>query len=115
MMNKRLRNRIAWLLAVAYLPMLMASAFHVHHQSVTDDLACGDCVRHVAHPAHFGQQHSTSQPCLVCHILSLPKLSAAALVLIVAPMIVISSYSPCTVATHKRPSGHLRLRAPPVL
>ena len=114
LMNRTFKNRIAWLLLAAYLPMLVASVLHVHHLPGAEDVACYDCVHHISHPAHFGEYHPAEQSCLYCHLLSLPNL---ALALAVGIAVLTAAVRLCvppvtTVASCYR--GLLRLRAPPV-
>lgn len=114
MMNKTVRNTIAWLLLAAYLPMLLASVVHVHHDSFADEAACYDCAHHLAHPTHFGKYHSSEQPCLFCHLLSMPNLAlslVAGLVVLMAAVRLATAVAhvPCTQCV-----GAQRLRDPPV-
>lgn len=115
MMNRTWRNRIAWLLLLAYLPMLLASALHVHHQPAVEEFACFDCAHHIAHPAHFGEYRGGEQSCLYCHILSLPNLAAWAMALATVVLAATRIGMPTVAVAACRPCGQVRLRAPPVL
>ncbi len=100
------------MLAMAYLPMLVASVVHIHHE--TEGVAmCVDCVHHVNHPAHFGAASSTVHDCLYCHLLSLPRIIAVA----VAGMAVFMEATRISVSAltlpHVTPCGVASLRAPP--
>lgn len=113
-MNRTIRNWMAWLLVAAYLPMLLASVLHVHHQPVAEEKACYDCAHHIAHPAHFGEYHSAEQTCLYCHVLTMPNLAlalATGLVVLMAAVRLVAAVS--RVSCSQR-VGTQRLRAPPV-
>ncbi|MBR1549564.1 MAG: hypothetical protein IJ634_02895 [Bacteroidales bacterium] len=112
-MNKTLRNRMAWLLVAAYLPMLLASVLHVHHLPAAGEADCFKCVHHIAHPAHFGEYHSSEQTCLYCHVLSMPNL---ALALAAGLVVLMAAVRLCVLPSAAEAScsrGRVRLRAPP--
>ncbi|MBQ9588000.1 MAG: hypothetical protein IJR26_09105 [Bacteroidales bacterium] len=72
-MLPRRSNIAALLLLVAYLPLVVLSSLHVHHDTIDGDDHCLQCV------GHYDQQHHHQHDCLYCHVLGqdyLPQLMA---------------------------------------
>ncbi len=60
------RSHIAsWLLLAAYLPMLLASSLHVHHETIDLKDNCGECAGHIE------VQHHHKFDCQYCNFLNL--------------------------------------------
>lgn len=101
----------AWVLLVAYLPLLAVSALHVHPHP--DAPLCDQCAHHVEHPSHFGPSQVSLQDCLLCHLATVHYLGVAALA--AAPVLWVTARlavaRPCRMALAAR--GIALLRAPP--
>lgn len=112
MLNRRTYMRFAaWVLLVAYLPLLAVSALHTHERP--DEPLCDQCAHHVEHPTHFGEAQVSLQDCLLCHLATVHYLGVAALaavpVLWVTARLAVAR--PCRVALAAH--GVALLRAPP--
>ncbi len=112
MLNRRTYMRFAaWVLLVAYLPLLAVSALHTHGRP--DEPLCDQCAHHVEHPSHFGPSQVSLQDCLLCHLATVHYLGVAALA--VAPVLWVTARRaaacPRRVALAVR--GTAPLRAPP--
>lgn len=68
-MNKMLRHIAAIVLLATYLPMVMLSSLHVHHESADTNDNCLHCV------GHYEAQHHHHSDCQYCNFLSLNYLS----------------------------------------
>ncbi len=89
---KKIRRIAPFILLVAYLPLVLASIFHSHTlPSSTSD--CPDCVRHVAHPAHFSDIGIQSHDCIICQVLSVVYIGITMLA-VVATMMVVATIKP---------------------
>jgi hypothetical protein len=77
----RLKQQIASrVLLAVFLPMLLLSSLHTHHlQPSTNEEECTDCVQHHC-AGHIGQLAQTMHECVLCQLLSLPMVVAAAVV-----------------------------------
>lgn len=113
MKDARWKQVIAWLLLIAYLPMLSATVFHVH-PSVAKEAACYDCEHNIAHPTHFGVAVPHTQDCLYCHLLSLPNWVAAVAVAVGVVMLAVRLAATVTRMSGTLHAGPQRLRAPPM-
>lgn len=59
-----LTRRIAsWVLLVAYMPLVVLSSLHVHHETVDTHDDCVQCVGHIE------KQHNHQCDCQYCHLL----------------------------------------------
>jgi hypothetical protein len=103
-------RRIApWLLLAAYLPLVVVSSMHVHHETVDIHDDCLQCA------GHFEAQHHHQNDCQYCHFLGLRYLGQTAGHL---AMLIPSTDTPTLPACE--PTVQLRhgvslLRAPPVV
>ncbi|MBR1784948.1 MAG: hypothetical protein IJ760_08855 [Bacteroidales bacterium] len=113
-MGEKWRHRLSWLLLAAYLPLVVASVLHVHHGRQAAVL-CDDCLHHVDHPAHYGAAADDAQVCLVCHLLSMPRLAGAAIVAMVAVMAVAVVRAVTAGSLAGAASLRLSPRAPPTV
>lgn len=106
-MSRMLRHIAPFVLLVTYLPMVVMSSLHVHHETVDAHDSCKECV------GHLETQHHHQQDCLYCHLLELNYLgqkSSQSTVFLPAT----SSYSTCNVEMVEIPCyGVAQLRAPP--
>jgi len=111
---RRTRRIAPWILLAAYLPLVLASMFHSHALPDTSATSCPDCVRHVAHPAHFSDISLQSHDCLLCQLLSVVYIGIAAAV-VVAVMMVVATVKPQSWRhTGTAATGLSSLRAPPI-
>ncbi|MBP5677635.1 MAG: hypothetical protein J6W88_03965 [Bacteroidales bacterium] len=62
------RRIASWILLAAYLPLVVVSSVHVHHETVDADDGCLQCT------GHLEAQHQHDCDCLYCHFLSLSYL-----------------------------------------
>lgn len=62
------RRIASWILLAAYLPMVVISSVHVHHETIDIHDDCLRCV------GHFEAQHNHQCDCQYCHFLSLSYL-----------------------------------------
>lgn len=101
----------AWVLLVAYLPLLVSSAVHMHQPTAT---VCDDCAHHVEHPSHYAESAVTMQDCIFCHVASVAYFGVA-LTALAAPLVVVvrERICRCLRVSGTRDSG-VSLRAPPV-
>lgn len=85
-MDKRLKRKLsAWLLLLAYVPIMVAISLHVHNDnsgSVAE--GCVQCAHHIHHDGHLNAYNSTAHDCVLCQFASLPFVAATAVVLTVA-------------------------------
>lgn len=104
------------MLLAVFLPMFVVSSLHVHPvaHSATDE--CEECVHHLPHAGHIGSVAiGCFSDCVLCQFLSLPFLTASAVVLsVVLPTYLFpfhfgDQHVLCGV------KGIVSLRAPPVL
>lgn len=112
MLNRRTYMRFAaWVLLVAYLPLLVSSAVHMHQPTAT---MCDDCAHHVEHPSHFAESAVTMQDCMFCHVASIVYFGVALTALVVPlVMVVRERIRRCLRVFGTHDSG-VSLRAPPV-
>lgn len=106
----RFVRRIAsWVLLVAYLPLLVLSSLHVHHETVDTLDNCKQCVGHIE------EQHSHPNDCQYCHILSQSYFGQdneqTALLLPVTERLTITACEPTVQLRY----GVSQLRAPPIV
>ncbi|MBR1766843.1 MAG: hypothetical protein IJ745_07420 [Bacteroidales bacterium] len=113
MMDNRRKKTIVWLLIAAYLPMLLASGLHVHHQPVAAEEDCYDCLHNIAHPVHFSACHDVAPDCLYCHLLSLPELANTVVAAVAMLLVVVRMGAPTMAMAVCRRHGQAHLRAPP--
>ena len=111
-MKIQLRRHIsAWILLSVFLPAVVMMSLHRHGES--GDYGCVECVKHLPHADHIGQQTVHFSECLVCDFSAQPYLSG-----------VVSSFSHFSeylaLATFfrqpellHRSAGPVALRAPP--
>jgi hypothetical protein len=81
-MNKMLQRRLsAWALLMVFVPMLLLSSLHHHHQVPMDtETACYACLHHIHHDGHVSNTANQVDNCVLCHFHSLPYLSGASVV-----------------------------------
>ena len=64
-MNRLLRHIVSIVLLAIYLPMIVLSSLHVHHDTIDAHDDCQQCVGHVE------EAHHHDHDCLYCNFLSL--------------------------------------------
>jgi len=101
----------AWVLLVAYLPLLIGSAVHVHKPH---EVLCDDCAHHVEHPSHFAEATVALQDCVACHLVSLIYIGVAAMAVVAHPMAVILHRICRRDSVVVKPCCGAHLRAPPI-
>ena len=113
MQTEQKRHLAAWALLSVFVPMLLLSALHVHHDATTADNYCVECVNHVPHSGHLTPSASTLTDCVLCQFFSLQYQEAAlVLLIVVSGFVVVLRRKPVTF----HPTQHLTLystRAPP--
>lgn len=62
-MNRLLRHIASFLLLASYLPMVMLSSLHVHHETIDAHDDCQQCVGHIE------EVHHHDHDCLFCNFL----------------------------------------------
>lgn len=62
-MNQMFRHIASIVLLATYLPMVVLSSVHVHHDTIDEHDDCGQCVGHVE------VAHHHDHDCLYCHFL----------------------------------------------
>ena len=107
-MNHFLRHIASIILLATYLPMVMLSSIHVHHDTIDVHDDCLQCVGHIE------EAHHHDHDCLYCHFLSQSYLGEntepSAVVLPATERI--TTPTPAMVAQLRL--GVARLRAPPL-
>lgn len=63
-----MRRMAPWILLAAYLPLVVVSSVHIHHDTVDLHDDCSQCV------GHFEAQHFHDNDCPYCQFLSLSYL-----------------------------------------
>ena len=66
-----MRRIASWTLLVAYMPLVVLSSLHVHHETVDMHDDCMQCVGHIE------EQHNHQCDCQYCHVLSQSYLGQA--------------------------------------
>lgn len=74
---KTKRHIASWVLLAVFVPMLLLSSLHVHHQGETSEQSCTECVHHHC-SGHFTQLIPTIHQCLLCQFVTLPFIAVAA-------------------------------------
>lgn len=70
-MNVEKKRYIAsWILLAVFLPTLLLSSLHIHHESETYEDSCTECVHHQCH-GHLSQLADTMHHCVLCQFLTL--------------------------------------------
>ncbi|MBQ3857149.1 MULTISPECIES: hypothetical protein [Segatella] len=115
-MKKVLNHRRIWkarILLAVFIPMLLLSVTHIHHESERSEQACYECLHHINHAGHITNQTVSIDHCILCSFLSLPYITPT---ILVAALTAVYSYV-CfglkrTVILKQRITG-VGLRAPP--
>lgn len=113
MTRRTFRHIASIVLLAAYLPMVVLSSLHIHHETIDNVENCADCANHVAHPGHIDTMHHHQSDCQYCLFLSLnydvqaaeQSMAPYPMLEVVAPM----SSSPMLPIHHGVPHSH----APP--
>ena len=74
---------VSRLLLLAFVPMLLFSSLHVHHQ-VAGEGECYECANHLHHSGHISLQTASFHDCVLCQFVTLTYVSAVAVVFVVA-------------------------------
>lgn len=104
-----LRRIASWMLLAAYLPLVVLSSLHVHHETIDTHDNCLQC------SGHYEEQHNHQNDCQYCHFLSQSYLGQSD-----GHSVIIFSATdriPAITAgkTKKLRCGVILLRAPPVV
>ena len=82
-MNVKTKRHIAsWALLAVFVPMLLLSSLHVHHQAEASEQACAECVHHQC-SGHLTQLVTTIHQCVLCQFITLPFIALTAATLII--------------------------------
>lgn len=112
MLNRRTYMRFAaWVLLVAYLPVLLATALHTHERPAAP--LCDLCVHHQAHPVHYAEAQVSLQDCLLCHLMTISYFGVAMLAACAVLLAVGRIAAPLCRRVALRPRRFAALRAPP--
>jgi len=112
---KAKRNISAWILLALFVPMLIFSSLHIHHENENVQITkCDDCINHHC-SGHLIQHAYEMHSCVLCKFLSLPYTTVA-----IATIVFYNNYSIVNNAEHKQQIelaffGIPSLRAPPVV
>lgn len=79
----------AWALLLVFVPMLLISSLHVHHEEQTAKHDCKECVSHNC-AGHLLPQGDSMHTCVLCQFLTMTFLSAAGISAIFASITKIS-------------------------
>jgi len=63
--------------------MLIFTSLHVHEAQLSKEVACVECTNHMPHAGHLTTAQANFDNCLLCQIIHVPLLLAAAVVLII--------------------------------
>ncbi len=107
-MNRLLRHIVSIVLLAIYLPMIVLSSLHVHHDTIDAHDDCQQCVGHVE------EAHHHDHDCLYCTFLSLNYLVQDNRQIV--PIIPTAEYisTPTLVVVPQFRHGVSQLRAPPM-
>ncbi|MBP5771502.1 MAG: hypothetical protein J6W75_09115 [Bacteroidaceae bacterium] len=102
------------LLAVL-LPMWLLSSLHIHpiQPSVVEE-DCADCVQHHC-GGHIGQEEQTMQECVLCQFLSLPKVVAEVVNVVLPDCLCKLSYAQCQPTLLPQTLSIIVTRGPPAV
>jgi len=76
-MNVEKKRYIAsWVLLAVFLPTLLLSSLHVHHESEAEEISCTACVQHHCH-GHLSQLSDSMHHCVLCQFLTLTFVAGA--------------------------------------
>ena len=108
-MKRFLRHIAPYVLLATYLPMVLLSSQHVHHDTKDTLDACGRCVGHIE------SYHHHDNDCLYCHILGQTYLGEN----VVPSDVVLPTSDSCPTEIMDRVAtttyGVAQLRAPPTV
>ena len=77
-MKERKRHIYAWILLAVFVPMIVMSSLHIHHEVGTAD-ECPECVHHHC-SGHLTQGYGGAHQCLLCQFLSISFCAATIIV-----------------------------------
>ncbi len=76
--NTKMKRHIAsWILLAVFLPMLILSSVHIHHNAPASEELCSHCVQHHCN-GHLGQLTTSTHSCVICQFLTLSFVAAVA-------------------------------------
>ena len=73
----------AWVLLWVFVPMMVLTAVHIHHEAVALSDSCHECVNHVPHGGHLSASGFSVDDCLICQTAALPYLMATTVAAVV--------------------------------
>ena len=111
---KRRKISASVLLAV-FLPMLLLTSLHVHHEQLSQEFACVECTHHMPHAGHLTAAQASFDDCLLCQICHVPVLIAAVVVLTLNLHLLHTLRGECRQQLAMRPEGIRLSRAPPFI
>lgn len=72
MQNNLIRKLSAWVLLLVFVPTMLYSVLHRHHEAAEhSNVVCIDCVHHTPHAGHLSIKDKDVLHCVLCQILSL--------------------------------------------
>ena len=77
MNSERKRYIASWVLLAVFLPTLLLSSLHIHHESEADEITCSACVQHHCH-GHLSQLSDSMHHCVLCQFLTLTFIAGVA-------------------------------------
>lgn len=118
-MNAKTKTTFAsWVLLAVYVPMLILSSLHFHHVEKTGEavgVVCAQCVGHQHHAGHLLALTPHQHECVLCQIIHVPYLLAAALVLAVCFIFLVRPFNVLYERSTLRPKDIIQPRAPPAI
>ena len=85
------RRLAAWVLLWVFVPMMVLTAVHIHHEAVALSDSCHECVNHVPHGGHLSASGFSVDDCLICQTAALPYLMATTVAAVVVSVALKSS------------------------
>ena len=112
-MNVTTKRHIAsWVLLAVYVPLLLISSLHIHETPDAGEPMCAECVHHQCH-GHLSQLSDGMHQCMLCQILTLTYVAAAAGALLCYCCRCEAVYAPCCQTPSLTLVGCISLRGPP--
>ncbi|MBO6125903.1 MAG: hypothetical protein J6P55_08650 [Bacteroidaceae bacterium] len=74
---ERKRYIASWVLLAVFLPTLLLSSLHIHHESEANEISCNECVQHHCH-GHLSQLSDSMHHCVLCQFLTLTFVAGSA-------------------------------------
>ena len=110
---KSKRQTTARMLLAVFVPMLLLTSLHTHHEARTTGDDCYQCAHHQPHSGHLSAVQSVVHDCLLCQLASVPYISATVLLLVLPVRAVVRTLSRDDADFSRCVYGTKQSRAPP--